>query len=71
MSKISKENEQQVIQIVQTLLLNVQDKSLITTQILNEKIIHYTYLGEALIKARENGDDPFIVLENTESGKHY
>ena len=38
MSKISKENEQQVIQIVQTLLLNVQDKSLITTQILNEKI---------------------------------
>ena len=38
-------------------------------KILNEKIVHYTYLGEALIKARENGDDPFIVLEKSCLGK--
>jgi TnpA family transposase len=40
-------------------------------KILNEKIIHYTYLGEALIKARENGDDPFIVLEKVLPWKNF
>ncbi|MDQ0271188.1 hypothetical protein J2S17_003076 [Cytobacillus purgationiresistens] len=29
----------------------------------NEKVIHYARLGEALIKAREKGLDPFTTLE--------
>ncbi|WP_151814683.1 Z1 domain-containing protein [Acinetobacter junii] len=60
MSKISKENEQQVIQIVQTLLLNVQDKSLITTQILNEKINLAVSLDT---KYKENLDRDYIIEE--------
>ncbi|MDU7500551.1 MAG: hypothetical protein E7K50_05455, partial [Streptococcus thermophilus] len=60
MSKISKENEQQVIQIVQTLLLNVQGKSLITTQILNEKINLAVSLDT---KYKENLDRDYIIEE--------
>ncbi len=30
---------------------------------LNEKVVHYADLGDALIKARDEGLDPFVMLE--------
>ncbi|XMA23525.1 Tn3 family transposase (plasmid) [Bacillus bombysepticus] len=30
---------------------------------INEKVVHFANLGEALIKARDEGTDPYIVLE--------
>lgn len=58
MSTIFKENEQQIIQIVQTLLLSVQDKASITTQLLNEKIDSAIMLD---VKYKENLDRNYII----------
>lgn len=60
MSKTFRENEQQIIQIVQTLLVNIQDKSQITTNMLNEKIDLAILLDS---KYKENLDRNYIIEE--------
>jgi hypothetical protein len=60
MSNIFRENEHQVIQIVQTLLHNTLDKTQITTQILNEKIDLATLLDP---KYKDNLDREYVIEE--------
>lgn len=60
MSIEARETEQHVIQIVQTLLLSIQDKSKITTEVLNQKIDLAILLDP---NYKENLDREYVIEE--------